>query len=122
MLCCRDHIRDFAEESEIDSLGMLLDTTQQYVALVAQATAWTEARAVSTSSVALGPDDEGSFLHADVRSSVLPRLSLTDIAAVLDKLEPRSDPSESRNQKVQRQAAEGLLRRRARELAQREAQ
>jgi hypothetical protein len=31
-------VREFAEESEIDSLPMLLDTTQQLVALVAQAT------------------------------------------------------------------------------------
>jgi hypothetical protein len=63
------------------------------------------------------PDDEGSFLHPEVRAAVMPRLSLDTIAAVLERLDPRVEPNEPRVRKVQRQAAEALLRRRAREIA-----
>ena len=43
---------------------------------------------------AVRSDDEGGFLHADVREMILPRLALDEIATVLEKLEHRAPASE----------------------------
>lgn len=111
----------------MESLALLLDQAQQLIALVVQADAWVEAVCANGSAPAgapeiPSPDEEGGFLHADVRAMILPRLSLETIASVLERLAPRGSGAmrgqqESRASKVRRQGAESAVKKRARELA-----
>ena len=113
-----DSLREFADDSPVQSLSLLLDEAQQLVALLVQATAWVEARCASGAPEGLGsPSDEGGFLSEDVRGIVFPRLTLETIATVLDKLNFPIEVQETRQTRQARNAAEGALRRCARELA-----
>ena len=137
-----DIIRGFALSAPVESLALLLDQAQQLVALVIQADAWVEAvcsaggrKSSAGAPEVPWPDEEGGFLHPEVRGMILPRLSLQTIASVLERLESRGPPGgeggayggqqqrqqESRASKVRRQAADNIVRRRAKELARAEA-
>ena len=114
-----DALREFADGCPVESLSLLLDEAQQVVALLVQATAWVEAQCTSGGGGA-SPDEEGGFLEAEVRAIVFPRLSLETMATVLDKLNFPSDPSESRQLRQTRFAAEGALRKCAQQLVRAE--